>query len=113
MVAAGLNRCADELVKARRLPRRTYVESAVRAERLARLTLREARWWTVLDRWAFSGRSTVPTVFARAAMLAAASREEQATFWRESAADWRRRAAGEQLCGVVGCRCNGECGVAA
>jgi cytochrome d ubiquinol oxidase subunit I len=50
----------------------------------------------------------------RPATMFAAMVQVRALFWRESAADWRRRAAGEPVCQVIGCGCagSGDCRVA-
>lgn len=113
IVRAGLDRCRGERVRVSGSEPRTAAEWVVRAERLAVLSEREARWWTVLERWTFLGQTQIPTVYGRAAMRAASSEHEEARFWRDSAADWRRRAAGEPVCGVIGCGCGGVCGVPA
>lgn len=113
MVQAGLCRCITEWDEANQLPHRTYLESATRAERLARIAQREVQWWAVMERWLYAGQGTVSLLFVRAVIAAGAEREQQAKFWQGSAADWQRRAAGEQLCGVIGCGCDGECGVSA
>jgi hypothetical protein len=86
---------------------------AVRAERLALLCDREACWLDVLARWVCRQHGEVPLVLGRAAFDAAEFRRQKAVFWRELAADWRRRVAGAPGCGVIGCGCDGECGVAA
>jgi hypothetical protein len=91
----------------------SYADWAVRAERLAVLCEREACWLAVLARWVWRQHGEVPMVLGRAAFDAAEFRRQKAAFWREIAADWRRRVAGQPVCGVVGCSCDGECGVSA
>lgn len=113
MVAAGLDRCrrAQRVIEA--ASRATYAERAVRCERLAALFEREARWWTVLDRWTYLSQREVPNVYGLAAMVAAGMAQDRARFYTGMAADWRRHAAGQPVCGVIGCGCGGVCGVAA
>jgi hypothetical protein len=86
---------------------------AVRADRLAVLCEREACWLDVLGRWVWRQQDTVPVVLGRAAFDAAEFRRQRAAFWREIATDWRRRAAGQPVCDVLGCGCGGTCGVSA
>jgi hypothetical protein len=114
IVLAGLRRCSEQRVAAMELPRRTNLDWAARAERLAELCDREARWWSVLATWTYR-HGEVPVVYGRAVRESVVAKERRALSWRESAADWRRRAAGESVCEVIGCGCAGsdECGVAA
>jgi hypothetical protein len=115
MVTAGLGRCQTERKRISELTPQTHTGWAVRAERMAVLCERESRWWTVLERWTYLAQCDVPRVFGRAAMQASDVWVRRAEFWRSLASDWRRRAAGERVCDVVGCGCGGtgECGVAA
>ena len=115
MVTAGLGRCQIERKRISELTPRTHTGWAVRAERMAALCERESRWWTVLERWTYLAQCDVPRVFGRAAMHASDVSTRRAEFWRELASDWRRRAAGEPVCEVIGCGCAGSagCGVAA
>jgi hypothetical protein len=92
---------------------RSDADWAVRAERLALLCEREACWLDVLARWVCRQDGEVPLVLGRAAFDAAEFRRQKAVFWRELAADWRRRVAGRPVCGVIGCGCDGECEVSA
>jgi hypothetical protein len=92
------------------------VDRAARAERLAVLCEREAHWLEVLGRWVWrqrDARPAVPPVLAWASFEAADCRREKAAFWREIAADWRRRVATRPVCAVIGCGCDGECEVPA
>src|SRR4051812_34815095 len=72
IVAAGLNRCWAACDEAGEWPARSDTEHAVRAERLAVLAGRAARWWRVLGAWVYSpaGRP-LPLVFGAAALRAA------------------------------------------
>lgn len=113
MVTAGLDRCrraqrAIEVAKPA-----GHAERAVRCERLAALFEREARWWTVLDRWTYLSQREIPNVYGLAAMLAADVARDRARFYTGMANDWRQRVAGRPVCGVIGCGCGGVCGVAA
>jgi hypothetical protein len=118
LVRAGLDRCADERARAPELPSGTAAEWAVRTERQAAIVAREGRWWAVLSRWAYRQAHRpggIAVVFARAAVMAVQDREQRARLLRDMAADWRRRAAGEPMCPVIGCGGGGtdECEVAA
>jgi hypothetical protein len=112
IVLAGLQRCTDARVTAMEMPRRTNADWAARSERLAQLCDREARWWSVLATWTYR-HGDVPLIYGRAVLESIATKERRALSWRESAADWRRRAAGELVCEVIGCGCAGGCEVAA
>ena len=107
IVDAGLQRCRHQRELAYDLQRRANLDNAVRAERLAALAEREARWWAVLARWAYSphGRS-VPWVFADAAHHAGAHARDDARFWRDAAADWRARAEHRPTSDAAGALCN-------
>jgi hypothetical protein len=77
------------------MPHRGNVENAIRAERLAVLAERNARWWGVLREWTFLRTRhghTMPRVYGRAASAAQAHEIDNARFWRDIAADWRARA---------------------
>jgi hypothetical protein len=115
MVAAGLGRCQVERKRIAELTQQSHMGWAVRAERMAALCERESRWWTVLERWTYLAQCDVPRVFGRAAMQASDHWARRAEFWRGLASDWRRRAAGESVCEVIGCGCAGSagCGVTA
>jgi hypothetical protein len=65
---------------------------AVRAERLAEIYAREARWWAVLERHIYSPASTVPLIYGDAVIIARLALCDDARFWAETAADWRARA---------------------
>jgi hypothetical protein len=93
IVAAALDRNRAARDRAAALPRRGDAEHALRAERLAVLSDREARWWRVLGSWVYSWDSgSVPLVFGAAAVAAAEGCRDDARFWREAAADWWARA---------------------
>ncbi|MBA2473808.1 MAG: hypothetical protein H0V41_16830 [Pseudonocardiales bacterium] len=112
MVEAGLRRCTEVRRLVSVQEPKTHSEQAVRAERLVALWEREARWWLVLQRWTYS-RADVPLVYGRALVQAGTEANRYVEFYRDIAADWRRMAAGEPVCGVVGCGCGGVCGVPA
>jgi hypothetical protein len=112
LVQAALARIGEQRAQAREQRPSAPVESASRAERLARLCEREAGWWSVLGRWS-SRQHEVPLVLTRAAFEVAAFKTARAEFWCGIAADWRRRAAGQPVCAVIGCGCGALCGVAA
>src|SRR3712207_2025417 len=72
IVAAALRRWFTDHQQAASVVARTDTAHATRAERLAVLSDRAARWWDVLARWVYSpaGRPT-PTVFGAAARWSA------------------------------------------
>lgn len=65
-------------------------DHAARALRLEQLHTRQARWWAVLQR--ASDHRSVPFVYVDATIRAWAKAEEDARFWRDTAADWTARA---------------------
>jgi hypothetical protein len=106
-VEAGLRRCARDERLAWEMPRRSNVEWAARADRLAEISTRQAHWWAVLGRWAYQ-QDHLPDVLARAAVVASTSAMEHARSWTEMAGDWRRRDT-EGCCEVTGgCGCGGD-----
>jgi hypothetical protein len=113
IVLEGLRRCSEQRVTAMELPRRSNADWAARADRLAELCDREARWWSVLATWTYR-QGDVPLIYRRAVLESVIDKRNRALSWRESAADWRRRAAGEPVCEVIGCGCagSGDCRVA-
>ncbi len=113
MVTAGLNRCTDARAVVGELRPTTHLGQAIRCERMAALAEREARWWTVLERWTYLSQWEVPTVYGRAAIVAANTARDRARLYSDLATDWRKRAAGQPVCDVIGCGCGGTCGVAA
>jgi hypothetical protein len=113
MVAAGLARCWREWSRVAESLPDSAASQAERAARLAVLCEREARWWEVLERWTYGPEGSVPLVFGRAVMAVSDARRDHSRFWDGLAGDWRRRAAGEPVCGVIGCGCGGVCGVSA
>ncbi len=93
IVEAALCRWNAQYDQARDLPKRTDAEHATRAERLAVLCDRRARWWDVLAHWTYHGADpSPPVVFGHAAQGCASADRDTARFWRELAADWRARA---------------------
>lgn len=113
LVTAGLDRCAAEYRMVLMRPAATHAERAARAERLAVLSKREARWWTVLKRWTYGPSWDIPLIFGRAAILAAADATQRAHLYAGMAADYQRMAAGLPICSFVGCTCGGVCEVPA
>ncbi len=93
IVDAALSRWLQQYDQALDLPHTTAVEHAIRADRLAVLHDRRARWWDVLAAWTYhrSGWS-VAFVYAHAAQTCASRDRDSARFWRDTAADWRARA---------------------
>jgi hypothetical protein len=112
LAQAALSRIGEQRLWVTEQRPDTAGEWASRAERLAQLWELEARWMRVLCRWVWRQRA-VPAVLGDAAFAAAEFQSERAEFWRGIAVDWRRRAAGQPVCAVIGCGCGGECGVAA
>lgn len=89
LVERAMLRCSQEYGEALTLPHTSYIEQARRAERLAQVCERRARWWGVLLRWVFSPSCTLPWVFGAAVLDARRREEDDARFWRQSATDWR------------------------
>jgi hypothetical protein len=71
------------------LPYGSHAEEAHRADRLAAICERRARWWGVLVRWIFSPACGLPWVFGAAVLDAGRREESNARFWRDVAADAR------------------------
>lgn len=93
IVAAALERWQTAYQQAAAMPDGTDLDRAVRADRLAILADRRARWWGVLARWVYSpAGSPTPTVFGEAAAGSEYDERDNARFWRDIAADWRARA---------------------
>jgi hypothetical protein len=113
IVDAGLGRCQRERTRLGAQRPTSDEALTVRAERMAVLFEREARWWTVLDRWTYLGQDEIPNVYGRAALIAAGESRRDARFYRDLACDFRRRVAGQPMCPVIGCGCGGVCGVSA
>lgn len=104
VVERALLRCARDYGQASTLPDGSYVEKARRAERLAVVCERRARWWGVLLRWTFSHYCDLPWIFSAAVIDARKADESSARFWREIAADWHdehdRRVRDQQPAGL-------------
>lgn len=79
---------------------------AVRAERLAEIYAREARWWAVLERHLYSPASTVPLVYGDAVIIARLALRDDARFWAETASDWWARAEQRPTSDAAGALCN-------
>lgn len=88
LVERAMLRCSQEYGEALALPSGSYAEQAHRAECLAVVCERRARWWGVLLRWVFSPACTLPWVFGAAVLDARRRDEDDARFWRATAADW-------------------------
>lgn len=78
----------------------------MRAERLAEIYAREARWWGVLERHIYSPASTVPLVYGDAVIIARLALRDDARFWAETASDWRARAERRPTSDAAGALCN-------
>lgn len=94
-VAAALADLDREYATASTLPMSTHTEHAHRAARLALVCARRAGWWRVLERRAYRDPGT-PSIYGHAALMARHREQDNARFWRQSAADWAARAAGDR-----------------
>lgn len=93
IVDRALRRLADQQLMTF-TPHDTSACEADRLTRVAELYRREARWWGVLSRWAFSKHpGTMPLVFGKAAIRAECEATERAARYDEFAASAHRRAA--------------------
>ena len=54
MVERAIRRCGEDFYRAVNLPTDTRAQQVLRAERLAEVAERRARWWGVLIRWVFN-----------------------------------------------------------
>jgi hypothetical protein len=88
LVHRAMRRCAEDHVRAARLPHRTPAQRAIRSELLASVMERRARWWGVLLRHVLH-QGDIRWVFGLAAMEARERAESDAKFWREAAEHWR------------------------
>lgn len=79
-------------------------DCAARALRLEQLHARQARWWAVLAR--ASDPRAVPFVYVEAVIRARTKAEENARFWRDTAADWTARAQGRPTSDCAGAMSN-------
>lgn len=94
IVDRALRRLADQQLMAFTGPTSTPGGEVDRLARVAELYRREARWWGVLSRWAYSDDpNAVPLVFGKAAIRAECEANERAEHYDEFAASARRRAA--------------------
>jgi len=91
MVEQAMTRCAREYGAAYLLPHGSDAEQAHRAEQLAAVCERRARWWGVLLAWAFTPICDLPWVFGAALIDARRHEQSAARFWREVAADAHAR----------------------
>jgi hypothetical protein len=89
IVDAAFYRIRVQLDAASDTPAVSALDRAARADRLAVLHDRSARWWRVLYRHTPTG---VPFLYIAAVSRAEMHERDEARFWRETAADWRARA---------------------
>lgn len=87
VVERAMTLCSQEYGAALLLPYGSHAEEAHRAEQLAAVCERRARWWGVLIGWMFSPACGLPWVFAAAVLDARRREESSARFWREIAQD--------------------------
>jgi len=94
MVDRALRRLTDQQLKAFTAHTTASACKADRLARVAELYRREACWWGVLSRWAYSEHpNAMPLVFGKAAIRAECEANERAARYDEFAASARRRAA--------------------
>ncbi|MEU6696945.1 hypothetical protein [Pseudonocardia sp. NPDC046786] len=86
----SITRLADLIMAVGAVRPTGNVEHAARALRLEQLHARTALWWAVVVR--HSDHRAVPFVYVDAAIRARFKAEEDARFWRDTAADWTARA---------------------
>lgn len=92
IVDRALRRLADQQLMAFTGPTGTPGGEVDRLARVAELYRREARWWGVLSRWAYSEHpNAMPLVFGKAAIRAECEATERAARYDEFAASARRR----------------------
>jgi hypothetical protein len=84
-VERAIRRCGEEFYRAVNRPSDTRAAQVLRAQRLAEVAERRARWWGVLIRWVFSPESGASWVIAFAALTAQKAEESEAKLWRETA----------------------------
>lgn len=94
MVARAMRRCGEDFYQAAQLPTDTRAQQAIRADRLAEIAERRARWWAVLIRYVLSSGSGASWVYASAALTAQRHEESEAKLWRDSATHLRSDAIG-------------------
>lgn len=110
IVDAAFHRIRVQLDAADSLPRASALDRAARADRLAVLHDRSARWWRVLYR---HHSPTVPFLYIAAVSRAELHERDEARFWRETASDWRARAEQRPTSDAAGAMSNwAELGVA-
>lgn len=110
IVDAAFHRLRLQLIAASELPAASALDHAARADRLAVLHDRAARWWRVLYRHSPHG---VPFLYVSAVGSAELHERDEARFWRETAADWRARAERRPTSDAAGALSNwAELGVA-
>lgn len=94
IVDRALRRLADQQLKAFTGPTGAPGGEVEQLTRVAELYRREARWWGVLSRWAYSEHpNAMSLVFGKAAIRAEVVASERAARYDEFAASARRRAA--------------------
>jgi hypothetical protein len=94
VVERGLIRCSRDYGDALNLPVISDAEQAQRADRLAAVCERRARWWGVLLRWVFSAGSDLSWIFGAALIDAIQHEQSSSRFWRQVAQEFRDVAEG-------------------
>jgi len=89
VVERGLIRCFRDYGEALNLPLVSDAAQAVRADRLATVCERRARWWGVLLRWVFSPACDLSLVFGAALIDAIQHEQSSGRFWRRVAQEFR------------------------
>lgn len=92
MVERAIRRCGEDFYRAVNLPTDTRAQQVLRAQRLAEVAERRARWWGVLIRWVFGSGAGASWVFASAALTAQRHEELEAHLWRDTAKHLRTEA---------------------
>lgn len=92
MVERAIRRCGEEFYRAVNLPIDTRTQQVERADRLAEVAERRARWWGVLIRWVFTSDTGTSWVFASAALTAQRHEELEGRLWRDTANHLRTEA---------------------
>lgn len=91
IVDRALRRLTDQKLTAFTGPTGSPRAEVEQLTRVAELYRREARWWGVLSRWAYSEhQDTMPLVFGKAAIRAEVVASERAERYDEFAASARR-----------------------
>ncbi len=97
VVERGLIRCSRDYGQALNLSAVSDAEQAARADRLASVCERRARWWGVLLRWVFSPACDLPWIFGAALIDAIQHEQSSSRFWRQIAQEFRDVADGRVI----------------